>query len=303
MEAVSTNGDIFTVKADGSRQRRRAITTNPAFDGAPAYSPDGKWLAYRAQSRPGNEADQWRLMKYDRQATTHVAVTTGFDRSVNQLAWTPDSQTIYFNGEDSGYLPVFRVAAAGGTPGVVTPATFAAEYALSADGRTLVLARSSQQGPAELVALSATGGDIRALTSHNAERLVAARPAEGRALHVRRRRRHQRPRDAAEAAVVRSFEEIPGADGPARRTGNAVRRHVERPVEQADAGRTWLRGADDQPARVHGLRPAVHRRHQQRLGRQGVRGPDEGPRRRRWRSTRFSTARAWPPPARRTAAT
>ena len=54
----------------------------------------------------------------------------------------------------------------------MTPATFAAEYALSGDGRTLVLARSSQQGPAELVALPATGGDIRALTSHNAERLA-----------------------------------------------------------------------------------------------------------------------------------
>ncbi len=63
MEATSTNGDIFTVKADGSAAPAR-LTTNPAFDGAPAYSPDGKWIAYRAQSRPGNEADRWRLMKY-----------------------------------------------------------------------------------------------------------------------------------------------------------------------------------------------------------------------------------------------
>ena len=171
MEAISTNGDIFVVKADGSQATPTRLTTNPAFDGAPAYSPDGKWIAYRAQSRPGNEADRWRLMKYDRQAKTHAEVAPGFDRSVNQLAWTPDNQTIYFNAEDSGYLPVFRVPAAGGTPGAVTPATFAAEYALSADGKTLVIARSSQQAPAELAAVAATGGDQRALTSHNAERL------------------------------------------------------------------------------------------------------------------------------------
>ena len=93
MEAVSTNGDVFTVKADGSAAPAR-LTTNPAFDGAPAYSPDGKWLAYRAQSRPGNEADLWRLMKYDRQGRTHAEVASGFDRSVSQLAWTSDNQTI-----------------------------------------------------------------------------------------------------------------------------------------------------------------------------------------------------------------
>ncbi len=172
VEAASTNGDIFTVSADGSQASPARLTTNAAFDGAPAYSPDGKWIAYRAQSRPGNEADRWRLMRVDRQAKTHTEVAGGFDRSVNQLAWTPDSQTLYFNAEDRGYLPVFRVAASGGTPAVVTPSTFAAEYALSADGKTLVVSRSSQQAPAELAAMAAGGGDLRVLTSHNAERLA-----------------------------------------------------------------------------------------------------------------------------------
>ena len=171
MEAISTNGDIFVVKADGTQKAPARITDNPAFDGAPAYSPDGKWIAYRAQSRPGNEADRWRLMKYDREATTRSEVAPGYDRSVNQLAWTRDNQTIYFNGEDSGFMPVFRVPAAGGTPSAVTPATYVAEYALGAEGKTLIIARSSQQGPAELAAVSPTGGDIRALTSHNTERL------------------------------------------------------------------------------------------------------------------------------------
>ena len=39
------------MKADGSGAPAR-LTTNLAFDGAPAYSPDGKWIAYRAQTRP-----------------------------------------------------------------------------------------------------------------------------------------------------------------------------------------------------------------------------------------------------------
>ena len=35
---------------------------NMAADSGPQFSPDGKWLAYRAQKRPGFEADRWDLM-------------------------------------------------------------------------------------------------------------------------------------------------------------------------------------------------------------------------------------------------
>ena len=172
MEAISTNGDIFTVKADGGAAPAR-LTTNPAFDGAPAYSPDGKWIAYRAQSRPGNEADRWRLMKYDRQAKTHAEVAPGFDRSVNQLAWTPDNQTIYFNAEDSGYLPVFRVAAVGRH----------AQRRDAVDLRRRVRAQRRRQdarrGAQQPAGAGRTGGACRPpaatsarLTSHNGERLA-----------------------------------------------------------------------------------------------------------------------------------
>ena len=37
----------------------RQITTNPAADGYPRYSPDGKYIAYRAQAKPDFEADRW----------------------------------------------------------------------------------------------------------------------------------------------------------------------------------------------------------------------------------------------------
>ena len=48
-EALSTNGDLFTVPVAGGAEPKR-ITTNPANDWGPAYSPDGKWIAYRAQT-------------------------------------------------------------------------------------------------------------------------------------------------------------------------------------------------------------------------------------------------------------
>src|SRR5215831_2888438 len=62
VEALSTNGDIWTVPFDGRGKPSDLTAGSKAFDGTPAYSPDGKWIAYRAQKRPGVESDLFRLM-------------------------------------------------------------------------------------------------------------------------------------------------------------------------------------------------------------------------------------------------
>src|ERR1700716_3206823 len=94
MEAISTNGDLFIVPVAGGEAKR--ITTQPGFDGNPVYSPDGKFIAYHAQLSPGYEADRWGVMLYDRQSEKIENLSEGFDRSANELAWSPDSKTIYF---------------------------------------------------------------------------------------------------------------------------------------------------------------------------------------------------------------
>src|SRR5438128_1555394 len=49
-EAWSTNHDLCRVPVSGGKAE--CLTKdNPAADGAPSFSPDGKWLAYRAQRR------------------------------------------------------------------------------------------------------------------------------------------------------------------------------------------------------------------------------------------------------------
>lgn len=57
-EAWSTNFDLFAVPTDGSTAPRR-LTTSPATDSAPRFSPDGKTLAHLAMSRAGYEADRY----------------------------------------------------------------------------------------------------------------------------------------------------------------------------------------------------------------------------------------------------
>src|SRR2546429_8084099 len=58
MEAISTNGDLFTVPVAGGDIK--SITTEQGFDGEPVYSPDGKYIAYHSQLKPEYESDRDR---------------------------------------------------------------------------------------------------------------------------------------------------------------------------------------------------------------------------------------------------
>jgi dipeptidyl aminopeptidase/acylaminoacyl peptidase len=166
-EALSTNGDLFTVDVSGGSEPKR-ITTNPGNDWGPAYSPDGKWIAYRAQLLVGYEADRWRLMLYDRSSGKSINRTEDFDRSVESYAWTPDSARIYFSAEDKAEMPLYAIAAAGsGAPQVIVDG-YNADFDLSRDGRTLALARTSLTMPAEIFTADADGGaHLRQMTQQN----------------------------------------------------------------------------------------------------------------------------------------
>jgi len=169
-EALSTNADLFTVPVEGGPSKR--ITTNTGYDGGPAYSPDGNWIAYRAQMKFGYESDRWRLMLYGRSDGKHTNLTEGFDRSVEGPVWSPDSQTIYFQAEDRAEMPVFSIPVTGGEPKAVLPGAYHGEFVLTADGRTLVFIRTSMTMPGEIFTADAGGTRVRQLTRHNAERLA-----------------------------------------------------------------------------------------------------------------------------------
>jgi dipeptidyl aminopeptidase/acylaminoacyl peptidase len=79
---------------------------NPASDTSPLYSPDGRYIAYRAQQRPGYESDRFRLMLYDRKTGEKKNLTERLDFWVGTFTWAPDSARIYFSVEQAESAPI-----------------------------------------------------------------------------------------------------------------------------------------------------------------------------------------------------
>jgi dipeptidyl aminopeptidase/acylaminoacyl peptidase len=148
VEATSTNNEIFIVPITGGTPKK--LSTSPGSDSTPLYSPDGKWLAWRMQERPGYESDRFRLVMYERQTGKLRNVTEQFDRWVEATAWSPDSKFIYFTSEDKGEIPIYRLEA--GKTGLPRELARGAndELALTPDGKTLVFTRMSAHAPNEV---------------------------------------------------------------------------------------------------------------------------------------------------------
>ncbi len=172
MEAISTNGDLFIVPVAGGEPR--GITTQPGFDGNPVYSPDGKYIAYHAQLTAEYESDRWRVMLYDRQTGKIENLSEGFDRSAEELAWSPDSMMIHFTAENETLKPIYAMATrAGAEPKKIVADTYNSGISFSHDGKTLVFERTSLTMPAEVLVSANDGSNARQLTHQNDAILAA----------------------------------------------------------------------------------------------------------------------------------
>ena len=97
VQAISTHSDIFTLDLTDPAAKPVKISTSAGGNFSPAYSPDGKYIAWRSQARAGYESDKFRLMLYDRGAKTIGELRSKLhpDLWVDEFAWAPDSKAIY----------------------------------------------------------------------------------------------------------------------------------------------------------------------------------------------------------------
>lgn len=165
-EARSTNGDIFVVPVAGG-EPRRITSDNPANDLTPMYSPDGRYIAHRAQSKPGFESDRWRLVLYERKTGQSHSATEQFDSPVESFTFSPDGQTIYFTAPDHGRQPVYELPVGGGAIKKVIADGFNDDVQVTSGGKTLVFTRQSQTRPIEIYKTNIGAIGVTQLTKTN----------------------------------------------------------------------------------------------------------------------------------------
>jgi dipeptidyl aminopeptidase/acylaminoacyl peptidase len=180
--AASTNNDLWTVPVNtggmisGNRliplppQAKNITADNPASDSTPLYSPDGRYIAYRAQQRPGYESDRFRLMLYDRKTGEKRDATEDFDHWVGSFVWAPDSAAIYFSAEHMHHSLIYGVSWTGKSPAEFVRRAlvggFDDDVAISPDGKKLVFTRMSITAPIEIYAADAKGEGCPARTGN-----------------------------------------------------------------------------------------------------------------------------------------
>jgi dipeptidyl aminopeptidase/acylaminoacyl peptidase len=176
--AASTNNDLWIVSVNGGTAKN-ITADNPASDSTPLYSPDGRYIAYRAQKRPGDESDQFRLMLYNRKTEEKRSVL-GDSRwySVGTFTWAVNSSKVYYiyGGETARSKGQNMIVSSTVEPITVTPRKppknlppgqyhaitrimsvgeditqgYDDDLMFSSDGKTLFFSRMSIQRPIEI---------------------------------------------------------------------------------------------------------------------------------------------------------
>jgi dipeptidyl aminopeptidase/acylaminoacyl peptidase len=168
--ATSTNSDLHVAPIAGGEIRK--ITVSPGADNSPAYSPDGKYLAFRTQVRAGYESDRWRLALLERATGNLQHATETLDRWVTGFTWAPDSARLFFTVEDRGRQIVQMVSVpGGGARTIISGSSSVDDVRFTPDDKIMVYTEQSGAAPPEIYQ-TASGGTPTPLTRLN-EALLA----------------------------------------------------------------------------------------------------------------------------------
>lgn len=166
--AVSTNSDLYLY--DLATATTRNLTEGMmGYDTNPAYSPDGKYVAWLSMEHDGYESDKNRIFIMDMGTGAKTDLTTDWDYTADQIAWNPDGKSIYFIAAKDGVTPIFSIALKDKKVSVVADGTFDYAALAPAGKKLLISMRHSMLMPNEIV--SVEKGKVTQISNVNTELL------------------------------------------------------------------------------------------------------------------------------------
>ncbi|MGH7607783.1 MAG: LpqB family beta-propeller domain-containing protein, partial [Gemmatimonadales bacterium] len=137
----------------------------------PAWSPDGRTIAFACSAGRGQENDICVIPAGGGAARN---LTREWSLDPGAPSWSPDGKTIYVSAATRGNVHLFAVPAAGGPVRQVTTGERQLRgFSRSADGRRLAYSASDITHPTELFVANRDGRAERRLTSFNDSLLAA----------------------------------------------------------------------------------------------------------------------------------
>ena len=170
------NTDIWLVSANTSDkgQKLTQLTSHTGPDSSPIWSPDGKWIAYTTAN--DGEYGIAQLAVTSATGGSTKILTKNLDRSVSQIEFSDDGESIYFIYPDSGSQHLGMIASQGGpVKRLITGPRVVRSYSL---GKNNILAANitSANGTGELYSFKHR--QLRKLTHVNDDLLAQLKLGE-----------------------------------------------------------------------------------------------------------------------------
>jgi dipeptidyl aminopeptidase/acylaminoacyl peptidase len=168
-EPTSTNFDIYSVSVNGDGPVANLTKSNQAWDTQPVLSPDGQRLAYLAMTRPGFEADRFRIVIQDLKSGKTRVLAEDWDYSASSIAFSPDGQSLLVNANDFGNKTLWRIDVKNGRPEKLVNSGTVSAFSEGPLG--LVFAKDDLKTPTELYVLDSDGSEAKQLTHFSESQL------------------------------------------------------------------------------------------------------------------------------------
>ncbi|MCM1555545.1 MAG: S9 family peptidase [Bacteroides sp.] len=160
--ALSTNTDIYLYSPE-SGSTVNLSEGMMGYDVNPAFSPDGKYLAWESMERDGYESDKSRLMLLNLQTSEKTDATRDFDQNANGLQWSADSKYIYFISNYHALSQIYRLEVESNAIECLTGGVHDYNSVYPVNENLLLGTRASMSTPEEMFSVDLGAADADAI--------------------------------------------------------------------------------------------------------------------------------------------